>query len=54
MPNGGKRKMVLSLKMLQKILSLLLIASMATLVGCSQQEQKECAYAAASAIMRRV
>ncbi len=42
MPNGGKRKMVLSLKMLQKILSLLLIASMATLVGCSQQEQKEC------------
>ena len=42
MPNGGKRKMVLSLKMLQKILSLLLIASMATLVGCSRQEQKEC------------
>ncbi len=34
--------MVLSLKMWQKILSLLLIVSMATLVGCSQQEQKEC------------
>lgn len=34
--------MVLSLKMWQKILSLLLIVSMAALVGCSQQEQKEC------------
>ena len=42
MPNGGRRKRVSSLRMLQKILSLALAISMMALIGCAAQEQKDC------------
>lgn len=42
MPSGGRRKRGSSLKMWQKILSVMLALSMATLIGCAAQKQKDC------------
>lgn len=42
MPNGGRERMGSSLKMWQRILSCLLVLSMAALIGCSPQNPKEC------------
>lgn len=42
MPNGGKRKRELSLKIWQKLFSLLLVLTTITFMGCTTKEQKEC------------
>lgn len=42
MPNGGSERMGLSLKMWQKILSVVLALCVIALVGCAAQEQKDC------------
>lgn len=42
MPSGGRRRMGSTLKMWQKILSVVLAICVIALVGCAVQEQKDC------------